>query len=100
MNKDSKKKIIFKDDVKIYEFIKDIKEGLECMKQKNTGVFGDEDILEKLKSIEILEDWERNLLFMYVYFGSLHKMQKYTNVSYCTLSNTMKSVLQKVRLNF
>lgn len=97
MNKDSKKKIVFKDDVQIHEFIKDIREGLDYMRQSNKGIFGDEDLLAKLESIDALEDWEKNLLFMYVYFGSLHKMQSYTNVSYCTLSNTMKAILEKVR---
>lgn len=96
MNKGSKKGIVFKQDMNISAFICDIRIGLEDMTEQNKGVFGDEAKLYKLNKINKLEEWEKNLLFMYVYFGSLYKMQEYTNVSYCTLSNTVKTIIQKL----
>jgi hypothetical protein len=99
MNKDSKKTIIIDEDVNIHDFIKNIREGLETLKQDNQGIFGDDELLTKLESIDKLESWEQNLLFMFIYFGALRPMQKYTNVSYCTLSKTIRNILEKARLN-
>lgn len=79
------------------KYIKDTKEGMECMEKENESIFGDDNLYNEAHSFNQLEDYEKNILCIYTYCGSYKKMEEYLNIKKSTIATTVTNIKNKMK---
>lgn len=82
------------------EYIKGVTTDLAESELKNNGIFGDEEYLRKIQAINNLQNWERNLIILYIKYGSLRKLSSYLGISTNALQSAIKKIKTKCNTNY
>lgn len=79
------------------QYLKDTKNDFLLYADMENNMFGDEFKYKKYQAFNKLEDWEKNLLLLWVKYESVEKVATMLNVEKSTTSNVLKEIKKKMR---